>query len=307
MKKNKEKDTKRNCLYHLKLSDIEMAYILNFPVSNIERWRTKNKLISNTKTKKKLSKKDITLLQKLNFTQDEIYRASNLSYQSIQEWTNLKNKDEDKRRMQLYNQNLTDEEMAKLLEISRTTITMWRKRKGLPSNQTNLHDKYHDNISDLYAKGYSDEEIAKKLFVDIKVIKKWKQENLFSTIDEIKVKNSIQHELSKLKNINLFDEISKIKQYLKNSGFTLEEIFNIINVPGYLYRLIENKKCFIYYRGFARRILPIEDNIRTKLYEIGLNDAKIAKCLKLSPCTIHNWRNNKGFASNHGKTHSKVC
>jgi hypothetical protein len=93
------------------------------------------------------------------------------------------------RRLELYNQGQTDQEIADVLRMTKTGITSWRKRNGLPANGdggktfggkvhgavvTMTTKEKHKQRLDLYCQGQTDREIAKAAGVTASAITCWR-------------------------------------------------------------------------------------------------------------------------------------
>jgi len=75
----------------------------------------------------------------------------------------------ESQRMDLYNQGLTDTAIARELGMPSNTITVWRRKKGLPPNRlVRPYQRYYDL-------GYSDKQIADAVGVSRKSVLQWRR------------------------------------------------------------------------------------------------------------------------------------
>jgi uncharacterized protein YjcR len=86
---------------------------------------------------------------------------------------NILSKAEHDKRLKLYKQGLTDEEIAVELGTAATTISKWRNLNGLPVHKK--HKLKFQLRTQLYKAGYTDGTIAYKCGVTSSAIAKWRQ------------------------------------------------------------------------------------------------------------------------------------
>ncbi len=79
--------------------------------------------------------------------------------------------EEEKKRRELYDQGMTDREIAERCYVSRGVIYKWRKRRGLPYNSQYDERKRHN----LYRQGLNDYEIAARCGVTQPAIFQWRE------------------------------------------------------------------------------------------------------------------------------------
>ena len=83
-------------------------------------------------------------------------------------------------KLELYNQGLTDMEIAKLLGVSVSNVNVWRRQNNLPLHRSNnfakLPKEEEQKRLALYKKGFADIDIAKKCGVGVSAITGWRRE-----------------------------------------------------------------------------------------------------------------------------------
>jgi transposase len=97
---SERKELERRYLYNQGLSDTEISVQLFVNRSTIERWRIKNNLPSH------------------------VLKGNHLP------------KEEEQKRIDLYNQGLNDYQISKILNYNYGIIRSWRKKRGLPANRS---------------------------------------------------------------------------------------------------------------------------------------------------------------------------
>lgn len=102
-------------LYNQGLTDPQIAKIVFSTPGAIYHWRKKNNLKANRMMKAEQKREKERRIKK--------EKAESL----------IKKRNEE--RMRLYNQGLSDIEIAKLLNYHKTTISLWRKQMGLKRNK----------------------------------------------------------------------------------------------------------------------------------------------------------------------------
>ena len=75
----------------------------------------------------------------------------------------------------LYEQGMTDPEIAQQFNVSPETVRHWRKINALPANKRK--QVIHDERMELYRMGKSDREIADAVHVAVSSIFKWRKIN----------------------------------------------------------------------------------------------------------------------------------
>ncbi len=86
--------------------------------------------------------------------------------------------EEHEARMALYEQGMTDEEIAAERWVTKEAICGWRIKRRLPSNGKKGHhltEEKHNARLELYMQGLSDERIADELYVTKNAILVWRQ------------------------------------------------------------------------------------------------------------------------------------
>ena len=102
-------------LYNQGLTDPEIGKIVFVTSSSIYHWRKKNRLKANK-------------MEKAEQKREKERRIRKEKAESL-----IKKRNEE--RMSLYNQGLSDIEIAHLLNYHKTTISHWRKQLGLKRNK----------------------------------------------------------------------------------------------------------------------------------------------------------------------------
>ena len=77
--------------------------------------------------------------------------------------------------MELYNEGLTDKEMAEELDWTISTIADWRRENNLPVNK--FYKKKHEKRMELYNEGLTDKEITERLDLGSSTIGVWRKRN----------------------------------------------------------------------------------------------------------------------------------
>lgn len=83
----------------------------------------------------------------------------------------------DEKRRELYDQGLNDHQIAKQLGINPNTITMWRRKQGLPVHVVRKTANDYPDRMELYHKGMSDGQIAKALGITQAAVMHWRHRN----------------------------------------------------------------------------------------------------------------------------------
>lgn len=83
--------------------------------------------------------------------------------------------EEEKERRKLYDQGLTDQEIAESLYLSKHAVYNWRRRRGLPANSTQGGKEYdHRRRLNYWRQGLVDKEIANRVGVTTGAISQWR-------------------------------------------------------------------------------------------------------------------------------------
>ena len=96
--------------------------------------------------------------------------------------------DEDKRRLDLYNQGMSDAEIAKRCHVIKSVVNGWRTRRGLPPNapkgfqkgnkygcMSRLSEVKENKRRDLLKRGLNDAQIARIVGVENSTISQWRR------------------------------------------------------------------------------------------------------------------------------------
>lgn len=110
-------------LYNQGLTDPQIAKIVFATPGAIYHWRKKNKLKANKMVKAEQKREKELMLKR--------EKAESLRKRQHEE------------RMRLYNQGLSDTEIAKLLNYHRDTISKWRRELGLKRNMTKRNEEQY--------------------------------------------------------------------------------------------------------------------------------------------------------------------
>lgn len=76
--------------------------------------------------------------------------------------------------MELYQQGMTDSEIARVVGVSRQTVTRYRNRNGLKANYTSLLQR-KNQVPALWEQGLTDEEMAVVLGVSRYTVGEWRK------------------------------------------------------------------------------------------------------------------------------------
>jgi len=218
-------------------------------------------------------------------------------------------------RYKLWNEGLTDREMADKLKVKRGTISIWRNRFRLDVNDMAkdgvslpagmLNNRKNREKYELYKQGKTDKQIAETLGLNKKTICNWRK------------RNNLEVNRSKRKgNIGINWKKHNEKMKLWNEGLTDGEIAKKLNISKgrvrqwrYKHQLIANKKKITKYKRFGEELRDVEvakkepssplpnnmpnteiNRLRMKLYNQGLTDQEIADKVKRSKASIQTWR-----------------
>lgn len=173
----KEEDSLKKILWELGLTDGQIASVFNVDIDIISDWRTN-----------------------LGLDRNQIGVESNLN----------KENDENKLKKALWELGLTDQQLANIFLVSKSTISYWRKKNGLQCNDKRNEPRLEKKDLELRLKlinqNYSDEEIAIATGLSKGTITSWRfHNNLFKDktnsekIEELSEKESMFFEYLKAK------------------------------------------------------------------------------------------------------------
>lgn len=179
----------------------------------------------------------------------------------------------------LYNQGLSDNEIAKRLGCSRKTIEKRRKKLGLPINTWwKIDANMAETITKLFEEGKSGAEICKMLNLSHTTVSKFKKDhNIHGTFDMKMSAEDIE------KAMKMAEEGYMDSEIAKEFGVTQGNIFNHRKVRGI-------KSQFSY-----DKIAKIDSLKFEELFNQGLNDVQIAKELGMSSDGIYSHRMRYGY------------
>lgn len=87
--------------------------------------------------------------------------------------------EEHDKRMSLYNQGMSDHQIAEILYYNISTIRNWRVKSNLPANydvkRKRLEPKEEEERLRLYNKGYTDKEIGYRCGLNAASISAWRR------------------------------------------------------------------------------------------------------------------------------------
>lgn len=179
----------------------------------------------------------------------------------------------------LYNQGLSDNEIAKKLGCSRKTIEKRRKKLGLPVNTWwKVDDKVSETITRLFAEGKSGAEICKILNLSHSTIAKFKKKHDVQGAFDMKMST---------------EDIEKAMQ-MAEDGYMDSEIAKIFNVTQgniFNHRKVRGVKSQFSYD----KISKIDNTKFEELFNQGLTDDKIAQELGMSADGIYSHRMRYGY------------
>jgi transposase len=169
MEENKEEDALKEALWELGLTDRQIASVFNVDIDTITDWRT-------------------------NFGLDR-------NQVGIKDILNEKNS-ENKQKMALWELGLTDQQLADIFLVSKSSIYLWRKKNELQCNdkrkEPRLEKEDFELRLKLFNENYSDEEIAIVTGLSKESITMWRWKNNLSKgkrnsekIEELSEKESL--------------------------------------------------------------------------------------------------------------------
>lgn len=87
--------------------------------------------------------------------------------------------EEQEKRLALYNQGLTDREIAERVHVTPNTITSWRKTYGIPAhpNKRRITPEIAEEILRMYRAGESDAQIAAKIERSKTMVRVWRHKH----------------------------------------------------------------------------------------------------------------------------------
>lgn len=187
-----QQEEERQKLYKEGLVDWKIADICGVSFHSIERWRNARNLPSNYRPGTEKNLKERLDLYNQGKTDTEISAIQKITMETVFQWRKTRNllknenitqkltsKSKHKQKLSLYNQGLSDKEIANKLNLSDITISLWRKHNSLKSIYKIKIAKQMSNRMKLYNQGKSDNEIATIQKVIIQSVAKWrKQHNL---------------------------------------------------------------------------------------------------------------------------------
>ena len=119
-----------------------------------------------------------------------------------------KKEDKFKKRMELWKKGYTDKEIGKELNISKTSITNWRRSRNLECNHKRTNKKEFPERMKLYNKGLNDKDIERKLGIRSSIIAKWRRDNnLVSNVTKREKQKELYNRGIKSNEEELKDEI----------------------------------------------------------------------------------------------------
>jgi transposase len=207
-----EEEKKRIELYEKGFNDREIAEKCDVPRTTISFWRRKCNLPSTIERGRKQSGRPLLTkeenekrfqLYKNGFNDREIAEKCNVSKSAIHFWREKHDlppvfgrkgkrgrgrrltKEENGKRIKLYEQGFSDREIAEKCGVSFKTISLWRREHNLPSaterkgkkSGRRLTQEEIDRRIELYNQGLNDKEIAQKMGLAISSIQHWRKKN----------------------------------------------------------------------------------------------------------------------------------
>ena len=179
----------------------------------------------------------------------------------------------------LYNQGLSDYEIAKKLNCSRKTIFRRREELGLPVNywQSPIWNQVEE-VKSMLAEGKSGEEICKKMNFSHSTLTKFKK--------KYDVKGHYDMKMSK-------EDIDKAMQ-MAEEGYMDTEIGKVFGVTGGNIQ-VHRKNRNIESKFTYDKVSKIDNKQFETLFNQGLGDAAIAKALGMSTDGIYSHRMRQGY------------
>ena len=141
-------------LYNDGMTDRQIGFTLNIPVSTITSWRYRSKLPVNIE-KRMITHEEYMELYEQNLNDQEIADKLGIFPSRVLNWRNKRHllqnggrkHQEYQTRMELYEQGKNDSEIARALRIPRRTVSSWRLRNGLPNNANKKVKQSHHKAS----------------------------------------------------------------------------------------------------------------------------------------------------------------
>lgn len=192
-------------------------------------------------------------------------------------------------RDRLYAQGLSDREIAAELGVAATTITNWRRARGLVRNKTAADTelvKRNARRRELYEQGLSDMEIAEREGVCCQVISSWRKRNHLSVHPAVRERSWA------------------LRARLYDSGATDEEIARTMGCSALSVKRWRQRNGLRSNSPYGEdeELLPVRGlgdfPERDALYAAGATDKQIAEAEGVTRNTIAKWRNRRRLPPN---------
>lgn len=190
----------------------------------------------------------------------------------------------------LWEQGKTDLEIAAALGATRSGVQHWRVRNGLPCNYDPCGPKalWDQTLArKLYQKGATDAEIADAVGLSRQAVARWRKQNgLQSKHQPINAGRPLKMDLEELRRLHaegLSD--SEIAERLGSGRAWVAELRLRMHLP-------------------ANRHMPNDKERQARyqkmmeLYQMGLNDAEIARAVFVLTPSVCSWRKKNGLPAN---------
>jgi len=176
-----------------------------------------------------------------------------------------------KTRLELYNSGLNDRQIAEKVGVNRTTIRMWRSRKGLPClNPKQVSTSLIDKICVLYQEGKTLDEITAIVKFSSSTITKYLKERGLRDIPK-------RNYIDELEICRLHHKGESISSISRITGCARQTVSNLLEKRGL------RKKPSI---GLHSRLTDLEKTRFMELYNEGKNDVEIADSMGRSKGTV---------------------
>jgi len=133
--------------------------------------------------------------------------------------------------IQLYSEGLSDREIGRRLNVSKSTVNLWRRRLGLESKHKSKWHIYADKIVELRMKGLTIREIEEKLGIPYPSIQYWL---IKRGLSPMKKKEKVNINVDEL--IKLYASGLGIKEIAETLGVKKQNVANLIIKLGIAHR-----------------------------------------------------------------------
>jgi len=190
---------------------------------------------------------------------------------------------------ELYEQGMTDRQIAEVLGIGPGSVWYWRKMSGLPPVVQERPEP--PRFGELWKQGLTDQEIAETTGRSQRTVQKWRYNNhLKANQKEPTLNLDLAERRRKMR--ELYDQGMTDRQIAEATGMAEKTIAKYRKAQG-LPPHMRERKC------------KIDTERARKLWEQGKTDPEIASALGVSKGCVWHWRNTAGIASVDYRTRPK--